>query len=128
MRGITQLARNLALVALLVVSNAAAAPAQGYKVIVNASNPTTKLSRSEVAAFFLKKNDRWSTGAAAVPVDLAEGTATRDAFSKGVLGKSTATVKAYWNQMVFSGRNVPPPEKKSDAEVLAYVRNTPGAI
>ena len=124
----SRLTRRVALVALLLLGSAASARAQGYKVIVNPANPATKLSRSEVAALFLKKTDRWSTGEVAAPIDLAEGTATRDAFTRGVLGKSTAAVKAYWNQMVFSGRNVPPPVKPSDADIVAFVRTTPGAI
>ena len=41
---------------------------------------------------------------------------------------TTAAVKSYWNQQIFSGRDVPPVEKKSDAEVLTFVRSTPGAI
>jgi len=128
MRRRIRLAPRVAVVALLLVGSATPARAQGYKVIVNASNPTTKLSRQEVAALFLKKTDRWSSGAAAQPIDLAEGVATRDVFSKQVLGKSLATVRAYWNQMVFSGRSVPPPFKPNDADIVAYVRSTPGAI
>lgn len=128
MRAARRVLRRCVVVALLLVGNAAAARAQGFKVVVNATNPTSKLSRQEVAAFFLKKVDKWSSGAAAVPVDLAEGAPARDAFTRQVLGKSLATVRAYWNQMVFSGRNVPPPEKPTDADVVAYVKATPGAI
>ena len=35
---------------------------------------------------------------------------------------------AYWQKMIFSGREVPPPEKTSSAEVVAYVRANRGAI
>ena len=52
----------------------------------------------------------------------------REAFSKKVLGRSTTAVLAYWNQMVFSGRNVPPATRPSEADVVAFVRSTPGAI
>jgi ABC-type phosphate transport system substrate-binding protein len=128
MRPAVRQLRRVALVALLLLGSAAGAHAQGYKVVVNATNPTTKLSKKEVAALFLKKVDKWSSGAAAQPVDLAEGQSAREAFTRQVLGKSPAAVRAYWNQMVFSGRNVPPAEKPSDAEVLAYVKSTPGAI
>ena len=128
MRAVVRVICRSVVVALLLLGSAAAARAQGYKVVVNATNPTSKLSRQEVAALFLKKVDKWSSGAAAVPIDLVEGTPAREAFTRQVLGKSPASVRAYWNQMVFSGRNVPPPEKPSDAEVLAYVKATPGAI
>ena len=125
---VMKLARRFALVALLLVGSAAAARAQGYKVIVNSTNPATRLSKSQVAALFLKKTDRWSSGAAVVPVDLKDDAPTREAFSKKVLGKSTTSVIAYWNQMVFSGRNIPPSQRPSDAEVIAFVRSNPGAI
>ena len=51
-----------------------------------------------------------------------------EGFSKSIHGKTAAAVKSYWNQQIFSGREVPPVEKKSDAEVLSFVRSTPGAI
>jgi ABC-type phosphate transport system substrate-binding protein len=37
-------------------------------------------------------------------------------------------IDQYWTQSVFSGRAVPPPEKRSDADVVAFVRENPGAI
>ena len=52
----------------------------------------------------------------------------RGSFSKAIHGKSVSAVKAYWQQRVFSGRDVPPLEKDSDASVVNYVRNNPGAI
>ena len=128
MRAVIALLRRSAAVALLLLGSAAAARAQGFKIVVNSANPASKLSRQEVAALFLKKTDKWSSGAAAVPIDLAEGTPARDAFTRQVLGKSLASVRAYWNQMVFSGRSLPPTEKPSDADVVAYVRSTPGAV
>ena len=128
MHRMLKLARRSALVALLLVGSAAGARAQGYKVIVNASNASTRLSKSQVAALFLKKTDRWSSGAAAVPVDLKDDAPAREAFSKKVLGRSTTAVLAYWTQMVFSGRNVPPATRPSEADVVAFVRSTPGAI
>jgi len=34
----------------------------------------------------------------------------RVAFSKSVHGKSVGAVRAFWQQQIFSGRDVPPPE------------------
>jgi hypothetical protein len=39
-----------------------------------------------------------------------------------------ASIKAYWQKQIFSGRGVPPEEKKSDEEVLKYVTENPGAV
>jgi ABC-type phosphate transport system substrate-binding protein len=99
-----------------------------YKVIVNVSNPVSTISRAELAAMFLKKADSWATGALVVPVDQPERALVRQSFSRDVIGKPPAAVKSYWNQLVFSGRNVPPAEKMSDTEVINFVKGTPSAV
>ena len=110
---------------LLAASALSAAP---FKVIVNSSVRIDTLSRRAASDLFLKKTTKWDSGAAVVAVDQVEATGVRDAFSRTVHGKTAAAVKSYWNQQIFSGRDVPPVEKRSDAEVLAFVKATPGAI
>lgn len=107
---------------------AGAAQAASYKVIVNNSVPANSLSKKAASDLFLKKTTKWENGSAVLPVDQVDSSSAREGFSKAVHGKPTAAVKSYWNQQIFSGRDVPPVEKKSDAEVLAFVRSTPGAI
>jgi ABC-type phosphate transport system substrate-binding protein len=104
------------------------AAAADYVVVVNPSNPVTALSRTEASRLFLRSATQWPNGEHVKPVDLSRGSAVRAAFTKEVLGRSPGAIEQYWTQAVFSGRAVPPPEKRSDAEVLAYVRETPGAI
>ena len=99
-----------------------------FRVVVNASNPVSSMSRDEVSRLFLKKGNAWPNGQAAQPVDLSKDSATRKAFSRTVLGRDVAAVESYWQQAIFSGRAVPPAEKGSDAEVMAFVRANPGAI
>ena len=105
-----------------------AAQAEPYKVIANNSVPVGSLSRKAASDLFLKKTIKWVGGGPAVAADQLESSSVRQAFSKAVHGKTAAAVKSYWNQQIFSGRDVPPVEKRSDAEVLAFVRSTPGAI
>jgi ABC-type phosphate transport system substrate-binding protein len=103
--------------------------AQGaYVVIVNNANDVGTISVSDLSAMFLKKSRRWPNGQDVVPVDLSENADTREVFSQAVHGKSTSAIKAYWQKMIFSGKAVPPVEKSSDQEVVAYVRATPGAV
>ena len=45
-----------------------------------------------------------------------------------VLGKTVSAVKSYWQQQIFAGREVPPVEKTSDAEVIAFVKANRGAV
>jgi len=100
----------------------------GYKVIVNAQNPVDSMGRDEVSKLFLKKVGSWAHGVTALPVDQLGTAEVREKFSKDIHGKSVATVKNYWQQQIFSGRNAPPPEKASDDEVLSYVKSNTGAI
>jgi ABC-type phosphate transport system substrate-binding protein len=114
------------------VSGAAAyahdAPPAGYQVIVNAANPVTSLPSSEVAKLFLKKTVSWPEGGAVQPVDLREDSDVRREFSKDVLGKDVSTVKGYWQERIFTGRAVPPIEKSSEAEAIAFVAANRDAI
>jgi hypothetical protein len=104
------------------------AAAEAVVVVVNAANPTSELSGDDVSKMFLKKTSRWPSGEKVLPVDLVDSSALREAFSKQIHGKGTAAIKAYWQKMIFSGHDVPPPEKPSIAEALSYVRGNPGGI
>ena len=107
---------------------AGAAFGDGFKVIVNAANPVSSVAKEKVAKMFLKKVSRWENGSAVVPVDQPDEAEPRRAFSEEVIGKSVAGVKSYWQQQIFSGRDVPPPERKSNDSVVAFVKDDPGAI
>ncbi len=108
------------------------APAQPfereYVVIVNSENPVRSVDRKFLHAVFLKKTIQWSHGEPIEPVDLPQNSLARGRFSEEVLNRSVAAVKSYWQQMIFSGRNVPPPELNSDAAVVRYVLQHKNAI
>ena len=132
---ISWLARTrLAFVTALAVAFAGAAPrnaqAQGeaFVVVVNASNPTTAIGRNDLAKFFTKKSRSWPSGGTVLPVDQTLTSPVRDAFTQKVHGKSARAMGSFWQQQIFSGRDVPPPERKNDDEVLAFVRSNPGAV
>ena len=100
----------------------------GYRVIVNAANQATEISREEVSRLLLKKQTSWDDGTVAEPVDLDGKSDVRDAFSREVHGRSVSSIKNYWQRQIFSGRAVPPPELGSDAEVVGFVAGHPGGI
>jgi ABC-type phosphate transport system substrate-binding protein len=103
-------------------------PPPPYVVIVHASNPNAGMPRRFVADAFLKKTTRWPDGSVIRPVDLPADSSTRAHFSDDVLNRSVAAVKSYWQQMIFSGRDVPPPELANDDEVVKYVAQNAGAV
>ena len=99
----------------------------GYRIVVNASNPVSSLSKTQVSKLFLEKTT-WDDGAAASPVDLLPASPVREGFTKDVLGLSVpAAVDRMREASAAAGAN-PPPALASDREVLAYVRLKPGAI
>lgn len=101
--------------------------AKSYKVIVNPSNPVSSISREDLSRIFLKKTTKFSDGRGAAPVDLPANSATRESFSKDVHGKSSSAVDAYWQQLIFSGRDIPPPQK-NESSALEFVRSNENGI
>jgi len=99
-----------------------------YKVIVNKDNPISELSKDKVSKLFLKKTKKWDNGDKVNPVDLFSDSSIRKSFSTGIYKKSVSAIKAYWQKQIFSGKGIPPAEKNSNNEVVAYVKSKSGAI
>lgn len=100
-----------------------------FNVIVHVSNPATQLATEDISNMFLKKVKQWKeSGETVLPIDLVEDSPIRAQFSERIHGRKISAIKAYWQKQVFSGRGVPPEEKKSEDEVLKYVSENPGAI
>lgn len=99
-----------------------------YVVIVNADNPVSEISKSDLSSLLLKKKSKWSHGVSVDPADLDSGSDVRAAFSEDVHGRSVTSIKNYWQRQIFSGRGVPPKELKSDSEMVSHVSADPGAI
>ena len=102
--------------------------AQSFQVIVNSSNSTSSLSRSDASAFFLKKKTKWADNSKVNPVDLSSKSSVRTDFSKNVHKKSTSQIRAFWQQSVFSGKATPPREMEDDAAAISFVKSNKGAI
>ena len=96
--------------------------------MVNAACEISAISRSELARIFQKKVGRLPCGEEAAPVDLRRLAGVRDAFSKAVHGRSASRIELYWQRQVLSGRGTPPTRKRTDAEVVAWVKAHAGAI
>ena len=105
-----------------------AAADTSYVVIVNPANPASAGNSGWLSDVFRKKKVRWENGTAAEPVDLSGEPDVRDAFSADIHGKTTANIRSYWNQEVFSGRATPPLELASSSAVVDYVKTHAGAI
>jgi len=121
---------TLTVVAALLVGLARATDAEQprYKIIVHPENPTTSVDRDFLRDAYLKKSTQWRGGATLRPVDLATSFPVRERFTSEVIKKTPSQLRSYWNQRIFSGKGVPPPEVGSVADMIGYVMNEPGAI
>lgn len=124
--------RIIAVVAVLVVGLFAQARSiaadDRYELIVNPENPVTEVDKDFVRDAYLKKTTTWGSGAALRPIDAPTKIAARDRFTQDVIRKTPTQLKNYWNQQIFSGKGVPPPEADSVAQVIGYVLANPGAV
>ena len=125
---------RMRLLATALLALLAASPARGddeprFAVIAHPATAAASITRKHLADLFLKKATRWPGGEVVHPVEPPEGSLARAYFLSDVMGgRSAFAMKMFWNRRVLSGREVPPVEKASDEEVVAYVRATPGAV
>ena len=96
----------------------------GFKIIVNPVNPVTTLSKSQLTNIFLRRTTSWENGQPVKPVDQAETSPLREAFSREILGLSPTAAA----QQAGAASNEPLLAVASDREVLAYVRLKPGGV
>src|SRR5690349_2999106 len=118
----------IALLALVTLAPTSSADDAAFVVIVNSANQSTQVDRKTLSDIFLKKQTHWKDDRAIQPVDQSRRSSVRRRFSEDALGRSVAAVRTYWNQLVFSGRGVPPPELETDGDVVRYVASHDGAI
>jgi ABC-type phosphate transport system substrate-binding protein len=102
--------------------------ASAFQVICHPSNPMTTVDREFLEDAFLKRTKSWPSDGEIRPVDLALNAPVRRFFSKAVLKRSPEAVRNYWQQAIFAGRELPPPELDSDGDVVKYVLRHPGAV
>jgi len=106
---------------------AAAAGAADVKVIANPGVGASSISADELRSVFLATKTSLSDGSHVEPV-LEKGGPAHDAFLKEYIGKTDAALETYYRSLVFTGKASMPKTLASDAEVVAYVAKTKGAI
>lgn len=109
-------------------ADAQAEGSEGYRVVVHADHPGDAVTREVLAEVFLRRATRWGHGTPIHVVDQSLKSDVRRAFTEDVLHLSSMAVMSYWQQQLLAGGERPPAVKGSDAEVLEFVRSTPGAI
>jgi len=102
------------------------ARAADVKAIANNSVPATSISASDLKDVFLLDKD--SLGGSHVEPVLQNSGATHEAFLKEFVGKQNSVLQAYYRSLVFTGKASMPKVTAADAEAVAYVARTKGAV
>lgn len=103
------------------------AHASAITLIAHPETPAS-LDAQQVKRIFLGKQVTLPDGERAVPVNQTQANPTRLEFDTQVLGRSSSQIQAYWSKLVFTGKGNPPKEMASDADTIAYIKKTPGAV
>src|SRR5512141_79046 len=119
--------RHFLLASLVSACFAISASAADLKVIANSSVGASSVTVDELKNVFLATKTSLSDGSHVEPV-LEKGGPVHDAFLKQYLGKTDAVLQTYYRSLVFTGKASMPKTLDADAEVVAYVAKTKGAI
>ena len=103
------------------------ARAADVKVIANPSVGASSVSADELKGIFLATKTSLGDGSHVEPV-LEKGGAVHESFVKEYLGKTDAALETYYRSLVFTGKGSMPKTLAGDAEVVAYVAKTKGAM
>ena len=122
--------QRLAISAVVILPLAAALSAQQYpfKIIVPSDHPGNAIRRQELGDIFLGRRRQWGDGRPLLAVDQSIRSKVREAFVWEVLGQSAEAVENYWRKQLMTGGRRPPPVKDTNAKVIAFVAENPGAV
>ena len=97
-------------------------------VIVHPSSSLTAMTAEDVSRIFLGKSNNFPGGAQAIPINQDDGSASRVKFNETVCKKNASQYKAYWSQLMFTGKGTPPKDAGTDAAVKALIAANPNMI
>jgi ABC-type phosphate transport system substrate-binding protein len=97
-------------------------------VIVHPSQTFAAMSADDVSRIFLGKTNNFPGGVQAIAVNQDDGSATRVKFNETICKKNASQYKAYWSQLMFTGKGTPPKDVGKDAAVKALVAANPNMV
>lgn len=112
---------------LLIALAIAASAFSAETIIVNSGIGVSEVAKDDLEGMYEGKKGNWGNGAKVVLVTQPDSPA-HESFLKTYVGKSPAQFSTAWKKIVFTGKANAPVAAKSDADVVAAVAKTPGAI
>ncbi|MDC0610358.1 hypothetical protein OAP63_06455 [Vibrio sp.] len=101
----------------LLVSMSVTTYASDIIIVTNKSSELKQLSRNEIRQIFLGG----TLSRKYEPISLATDNKTRTLFNTKVLGLTEGRVRAYWAQLLFTGRSQPPKAFDSTSAAVDYL-------
>jgi TonB family protein len=101
--------------------------ATDVKIVANPSVKSDFISVGELRSVFLAETNTLRDGTHVEPVFGREG-AVHETFIRDFLKQTNASLRSHYGELVFTGKASMPRSFNSDAEVVAYVARTRGAI
>jgi ABC-type phosphate transport system substrate-binding protein len=124
---------TFAFVVALVLSGSSERPARaqakdGVVLVVNARNPTQRLSKAEAAKLFLGQTAFWHGVVGVKIIVRPDDSAASKQFYGKVLDMTPQAFRSHWDKLQLSGRAVAPEVIGSIDEVARKVAATPGGL
>jgi TonB family protein len=122
----TRIQRLMLLAAWILITNLQSFPRE-IKIVSSPDLRAETIAAGELKSLFLLQRRTLRDGTSIEPV-LQKPGAVHEAFLKEYLGRDGEEIRAYYQGLVFTGKASMPREMSSDAEMVAYVARTRGAI
>jgi len=120
--------KKFAVALFIMVSALFAAQAQAQLIVIaNPSVKASQISKSDLRDVFSGASTSLPDGTRVVPILLKAGT-THEEFLQVFIGKNDSAYRAGWRSLVFSGQASMPKSLETDAEIVAFVLRSNGAI
>jgi len=113
---------------LAILSLKAGAYSEQLVIVVHKDTPIESLTKSEVIDIFMGKYTAYPNGQKALAVELTDQHTLKERFYRQLIGRSVASVNAYWARLKFAGRKRNAEVKDTQDEVIEYLRTTPLSI
>lgn len=101
--------------------------AQDVVFIANKEVSVSAIKTSDLHAIFTGEKTRLADGSHVVPV-LLKGGPVHEVFLKNYCDQTPNEFRAQWQKAVFTGQGSMPKAFDSEAAVIEYVAQTPGAV
>jgi hypothetical protein len=104
-----------------------AAGAQDVVLVANKGVKISEITDADLRGIFMGTRTRFADGSHAVPVTLKGGPA-HEVFLRNHLSEGPEEFRSQWRKVVFTGQGAMPKAFDSEAALIEYVANTPGAV